>query len=497
MNKQAADTTALPRWMRAWERFWFSPMDPTPLALIRILCGMIVLYTIVAHSFALEDMMGPDAWLSLGLRQEIQRNRPTSVMSLRGAPLPIPARTPEQHKYLDDFRLLTGKDLRMYGLAPPENAQQWKYLLAYYAEHKDPPPAYAESDRDANYVEDFIKRHRFDPRINGLRLPQSAWEKNYLEEYARMWRVPPPAYAADEEEAQKINEYREREFVDPRMLYSRGTPIWSIWMHVTDPTGMGIVQGCCILFALLFTLGLGTRVTAVLTWLASISYVHRNVMVMFGVDTMTNILLIYLMIGPSGAALSLDRLIARWWRGERGTPAAPPAPRVSANFAIRLMQLHICIIYLIAGVSKLQGTAWWNGTALWSVLANFEFAPMHIGLYNDLLRFVARDQFWLEMLLTGGCYFTLFFEIGYAFLVWFPRMRWVFLAGAIFLHGMIGMVMGLKTFSFVMLVMNMCFLRPEEVHWLLGWFRRPSARRAPVAPALETVASVGATTSKK
>ena len=42
------------------------------------------------------------------------------------------------------------------------------------------------------------------------------------------------------------------------------------------------------------------------------------------------------------------------------------------------------------------------------------------------------------------------------------------------LHGTIGMFMGLKTFSMAMLVMNMAFVRPEEVRWVLqtvgGWF---------------------------
>jgi hypothetical protein len=469
---------------------------------MRVLCGMIVLYTIVIHTFTLTDTMGEDAWVDLRTRQEFQRDRPMLTSSLHGSKAAMPARTPEQQKFIDDYRFMTGLDLRMNGLAPPENVRQWHYVLEYTKEHNVPPPAYPETDAQARYVDEFYERFKFDPRIGGLRLPQNKQETAYLEHYARRWGQPPPAYAASKEEADAIDAYRERELVDPRSIYARGAPIWSIFMHVTDPTGQYIIQACFILFAALFTLGLGTRVTSVLTWIASLSYIHRNVQIMFGVDTMTNILLIYLMIGPSGAALSLDRLIARWWRGETG-PLPPPTKRVSANVAIRLTQLHVCIIYLVSGISKLQGTAWWNGTALWAVLANYEFAPMYLGLYNDGLRFIAQNQFALELLLTGGCYFTLCFEIGYAFLIWFPRTRWVFLTGAIILHGLIGMFMGLKTFSFTMLVMNMAFLRPEEVHWLLGWFRRPEAPRVPVAPAparaptLETVAAVSATAVKQ
>ena len=135
---------------------------------------------------------------------------------------------------------------------------------------------------------------------------------------------------------------------------------------------------------------------------------------------------------------------------------------------MRLLQIHVCIIYFIAGVSKLQGTSWWNGTALWSVLANFEFAPMQFAIYNDILRAICRNEILIQLVLTGGCYFTLAFEIGYTFLVWFRRTRWVVLAGAIMLHGTIGIFMGLKTFSLVMLVMNLAFVRPDEVRWVFS-----------------------------
>ena len=57
-----------------------------------------------------------------------------------------------------------------------------------------------------------------------------------------------------------------------------------------------------------------------------------------------------------------------------------------------------------------------------------------------------------------------------ALLVWLRYWRWVMLGMAITLHGFIGIFMGLKTFSLMMLVMNMCFLRPNEVLWLLSWF---------------------------
>ena len=173
-------------------------------------------------------------------------------------------------------------------------------------------------------------------------------------------------------------------------------------------------------------------------------------------------------------------------------------PSVSANVAIRCLQIHVCIIYLFAGLSKLQGQAWWTGSALWLTLGNYEFAPMQFGLYLTFLRYLGRNQWAYDGFMTFGGLFTLAFEIGYAFLIWRPRLRWVMLGSAILLHGFIGLFMGLKTFSLMMLVMNMAFLTKDEVLWFLGWFGPWSRAEATVAqppPTLKQPIGAGTATA--
>src|SRR5262249_18410066 len=193
-----------------------------------------------------------------------------------------------------------------------------------------------------------------------------------------------------------------------------------------------------------FTIGFCTRVTSVLTWMGALNYIHRMPATLFGEDAMMIILLTYLMIGPSGAALSVDR-----WLQRRGADpgGGPLVPQPSANFAIRLLQVHFCIIYGASGLSKLQGSAWWNGTALWSTIANYSFAPMDVGLYKEFLLFISRHRWLWEILLSGGAIFTLVLEIGFPPLVWSRPLRWVMVSGAVLLHVGIGLSMGLVTFS--------------------------------------------------
>jgi len=311
-------------------------------------------------------------------------------------------------------------------------------------------------------------------------LPENTWQEVYVRDYRKKWGDPPPPYPQDEAEAVYFDQYRLKWGYDPRILYARGSAITSIWFHVTDPTWMAGIHATLILIAILFTAGFATRITSVLTWAAMLSYIHRAPSSLFGQDTMMNIVLIYLMIGPSGAALSLDRLIAKWWARRRGGPKPPaePVPRVSANVAIRLLQIHVCFIYAGAGFSKLHGTTWWDGTAVWSTLANYEFAPIQFPPYMAFLRYLGRNPLLWHIFMTTGTYFTLFFEITYAFLIWLRPTRWLLLAMAIVLHGFIGMFMGLKTFSLIMLVMNMAFLTPAEARALAGWLLYPFVGRA-------------------
>jgi len=458
--------------MRAWEEFWFTPRDPAVLGLIRICCGLIVTYTLVAYSFALQDFMGENAWHDLELRLPMVRERPVTAPTLEwnaAGSLPDP-KTPDEAEYVIGYR-------RLWGFPPP--------------------PPYPKTVMEVEWLNWYRKTFDIDARLNGAPVPQTDYEKQYAINYTRRWGMPPPAYPADIEEEREIAAYMNRWNADPRRLFSKGMPVYSVWFHVTDPAKMAWVHGAFVVFAFLFTIGFCTRITSVLTWFALLSYIQRNPTIVFGVDTMMTIVLTYMIISPCGAVFSVDRWLNGWWRkakpgivqawcrfwklptptpNEIAPALEPPTESVAANVAIRLLQIHIGVVYLFAGVSKLLGPAWWNGTALWLTLANYEFAPMQYEIYLDFLRFLGQHQWLYDSFMTGGGLFTLCFEIGYIFLIWRPRLRWVFLAAAILLHGGIGLIMGLKTFSLMMLVMNMAFLRTEEVHWLMGRFlRRASA----------------------
>src|SRR5205814_1892506 len=47
-----------------WDRFWFSPSDPTTVGLIRLLSGIVILYVYFCYSFDLLSYVSPrEGWL--------------------------------------------------------------------------------------------------------------------------------------------------------------------------------------------------------------------------------------------------------------------------------------------------------------------------------------------------------------------------------------------------------------------------------------------------
>jgi hypothetical protein len=242
-----------------------------------------------------------------------------------------------------------------------------------------------------------------------------------------------------------------------------------MWFHISDPATMTAVHVACLAVLVLFTIGLWTRMTSILTWLITVSYIHRTQYVLFGMDTMSNILLIYLMIGNSGAALSLDRLIARYRVARRsiarsGTLDEPtrqflvkPPASVSAGLGLRLLQIHFCFIYMAAGLSKLKGGTWWSHDAYWLTVANPEFTMIQFSWYEAFMRFSVEYRIVYAIFAAIAVVHTFIAEIGLPFLVW-TRLRPVMVVIGVMLHAGIAIFMGLNVFSLLMMIMLLGYL---------------------------------------
>lgn len=232
---------------------------------------------------------------------------------------------------------------------------------------------------------------------------------------------------------------------------------WSLWSHVQQPALLWTLYAGFLLALLCLTLGLFSRVASLVVWIGHLSYIHRSVFIWFGMDTILAMLTFYLLFGPTGAALSLDRLRAR---GRQRLSATPP-PVWSANLVIRLIQVHMCIIYLCAGLAKLQGPHWWDGTAVWLIMLQPESAPF------DLAWLAQLGDMNCLLISNLGVLLTLSLEIGFAFLIWNRTLRPLILTLALLLHAGIGLCMGLDAFGAAMLTGCLSFVSPTALRGLI------------------------------
>jgi hypothetical protein len=236
-----------------------------------------------------------------------------------------------------------------------------------------------------------------------------------------------------------------------------GVPtIWpkpSFWYFVDEsPTAMYAAHAVCLVIFALFTVGLWTRFTNILAFAALVSYTHRAPFALFGLDQINGFLTLYCMIGPAGAAFSVDA----WLKSRRtGNDQSAPAT-TGATVAVRLMQLHLCLLYFVAGISKLMGDAWWEGHAMWMAFGN--------GQYQTIDMTWLASAPWLLAIISHG---TIIWEIFYVALIWPRILRPLMLFLAVVLHLGIGFCLGMMTFGTIMIVANMAFIPPEFIRGLV------------------------------
>ena len=213
---------------------------------------------------------------------------------------------------------------------------------------------------------------------------------------------------------------------------------WSWYFAASSPTAVRVLMGITLAAAVLLTLGLATRLAAVVALAGFVSAANRAPLNVFGFDDTLGLLLIPLVIGPAGACLSIDR-----WLGLAGQGGAS----VTAAIALRLLQVQLCVVYFFSGCGKMFGASWWEGTAIWGAVAN--------GQYRTLdLTGLARHPLVTNALTLG----TLFWEVAYPAIVW-PRLtRRLALGMAVAVHLGIGLALGMLEFGLAMIAANLAFV---------------------------------------
>jgi hypothetical protein len=127
---------------------------------------------------------------------------------------------------------------------------------------------------------------------------------------------------------------------------------------------------------------------------------------------------------------------------------------------------QVCFLYGSAGLYKVQGGSWGNGTALHYVLNLDLFRPW------PELSLLADEH---DVLIAVACYLTVLVQVAFPFVL-FGRLKYPVLTMLLGMHLGIAVLMGLPLFSGAMIIADAVFL-PDRFYRALGQRLRRTGRR--------------------
>lgn len=197
-----------------------------------------------------------------------------------------------------------------------------------------------------------------------------------------------------------------------------------------------------ILFAIAaFSLlvGFKSRLSALVCLLIHMMVFNGYNLIAFGFDGFLFSLLFYTLMFPVGKVYAVDVLM-----GRQDSHIDPK----ELNLYLKIMQIHLCIVYLTAGVSKYGGQEWMDGTAIWKAINQ----PQFYTYFTPVVKSLASNTLVCAMLTWG----TLFAEIFFSVLIWIKwgKIRLIMLLSIVLMHVFIGVVMGLQLFAWIMIVFD-------------------------------------------
>lgn len=197
------------------------------------------------------------------------------------------------------------------------------------------------------------------------------------------------------------------------------------------------LQLLTLLAASLLILGIFTRISTLIC-LAVFTYLGNLSMNGDGGDNILRIVLFYMLLFDDRLARKFD---------------VKPSLRIAIhNLGVIAIIVQVSILYLTAGTIKLSGETWINGTALYYV--------SHVEQYSTPYIFI-RDLFKNPYFVTLSTYSTIIYQLGFAFML-NNRYHLIWVILGIVFHIGVGFVMGLLTFSFVMIALILFTLSNKE-----------------------------------
>ena len=241
-----------------------------------------------------------------------------------------------------------------------------------------------------------------------------------------------------------------REFVEGAPFHLLGTSM--TWFEVVYHLG--------ILVTVLFVLGWRTRFITPVCYVLWRALDAQNPSLADGGDNLMHLLMLFACFANVSGRWSMD--------AKRAAVESPPTllskcAGMLHNAALLAMLVQVCVVYAVAGLTKVQGESWRDGTAIYFAFRKAEFA------WPGWSEKIYANAF----IVTALSYMTVAFQIAFPFCVVLDaRARRVVLAMAIGFHLGVGAFMGLVTFASFMIAGDLLFVPEEDFARIASWLHR-------------------------
>lgn len=240
-------------------------------------------------------------------------------------------------------------------------------------------------------------------------------------------------------------------------------------LAVHDPWRFELLYHAGIAVALAYLVGWHPRWVGPAAYVVAWSLLRRNPFVMTGGDNLLLVCFPWLVLMNGGAYLSAASGWRMPWSDWR--PAPRPYAALVHNLALVGLLGQLALMYLFAGVHKLVGAPWLDGSAAAYVLRVDRFS----------LPWLSPALAESEVLARGLTYWTLAFELTVPLLIWWPTARALVAVQAVLFHGGIAVLMGLVLFAVEASMFQLVVFGDDTYRRLLARLARSMRCLAPTA----------------
>lgn len=214
--------------------------------------------------------------------------------------------------------------------------------------------------------------------------------------------------------------------------------------------------------AFLVMIGFCTRLSTAILFLCYLSLCNHAPIILMAGDNFARLIALFLCFSPCGERLSVDALIKK----EHGSCKYLPT-------AQRMIQVQLCIIYLVNVLYKFAGLKWRDGSAVYYATHILDYTKVAIPAFLDVPI--------VSIVLT---FLTLILETLFVFLLWASnkKLRYGMIISACVFHLGLDYSFSLGVFEWYFIASLILFVDPEDLEKLLSQSRQTFAVKKKVNP---------------